>query len=86
MDDFACIYTGTTNEGLHMFKWLAKRRVNKQRTSLDRQYRQLLEAARDLQRAGDIQAFAAKTAEAEECAKQIESMDAAGNETSSDTK
>jgi hypothetical protein len=66
-----------------MFKWLAKRRRVNQRASLDRQYRQLLEAARDLQRAGDIQAFAAKTAEAEDCAKKIETMDEAEGQQSS---
>jgi hypothetical protein len=75
--DIRCIRPGSASEVDVMFKWLAKRRRVNKRASLDRQYRQLLEAARDLQRAGDIQAFAAKTAEAEQCAEQIEAMDAA---------
>ena len=68
-----------------MLKWLARRRFEKQRTGLQRQYGKLLEAARDLQRAGDIQAFAAKTAEAEECAQQIEALEASGQDRSEAT-
>lgn len=39
---------------------------------LEAKYRRLLEEARDLQRRGDIKAFATKTAEAEALAAQID--------------
>jgi len=57
-----------------MLKWLAKRRLAKQKALLERQHRKLLEEARDLQRSGDIQAFATKTAEAEDCAQRLYSL------------
>ena len=41
---------------------------------LDKQYRQLLEAARDLQRKGDIKGFAQKTAEAEAVGEEMERL------------
>ena len=47
-----------------MFDWLRRRRLAREQHRLERLHLQLLEAARDLQRNGDIQAFAAKTAEA----------------------
>lgn len=40
--------------------------------ALERQYDKLLKEARDLQRKGDIPAFAAKTREAEDIRKKIE--------------
>ncbi|MCK6692679.1 MAG: DUF6435 family protein [Thermoanaerobaculia bacterium] len=41
---------------------------------LDKQYRQLLEEARDLQRKGDIKGYAQKTAEAEAVAQEMERL------------
>jgi len=38
---------------------------------LEKKYKKLLEEARDLQRSGDIPAFALKTEEAEKIAQQI---------------
>ena len=45
---------------------------------LKREYLRMMEEARDLQRGGDIQGFAKKTAEAEELAQRIEAMRDAG--------
>lgn len=42
--------------------------------SLEREYRRLLEAARDLQRNGDIVGFAAKSKEAEEVAQKLDAL------------
>jgi hypothetical protein len=42
--------------------------------ALEREYSKLLREARDLQRGGDIPAFAKKTAEAEEIRKKIEEL------------
>lgn len=42
---------------------------------LQKKYEKLLEEARDLQRKGDIQAFALKTEQAENVAKEIEKLD-----------
>lgn len=50
-----------------MFTWWKRRR-------LERLHRKLLEEARDLQRRGDIVAFAAKTAEAEKVERQLSQM------------
>lgn len=41
---------------------------------LEEQYRKLLEEARDIQRGGDMKAFAIKSAEAEEVAKRLENL------------
>ena len=41
---------------------------------LEKKYARLLEEAMQLQRGGDIKGYAAKSAEAEEVAKQIEEM------------
>jgi hypothetical protein len=41
---------------------------------LEKQYLRLMEEARNIQRGGDIKAFAAKSAEAEEVAKEIERL------------
>ena len=41
---------------------------------LDAEYRRLLEQARNLQRNGDIQGFAAMTARAEEVARRLEAL------------
>lgn len=57
-----------------MKQWLANRRVKKQQRQLEQQHRQLLEAARDLQRGGDIKGFAHKTAEAEAVARQLDAI------------
>lgn len=43
--------------------------------ALDKQYRQLLEEARQLQRNGDIKGYALKTQEAEDVLKQIEALE-----------
>lgn len=42
---------------------------------LDKQYRQLLEEAQQLQRSGDIKGYALKTQEAEDVLKQIETLE-----------
>ena len=55
-----------------MFAWLRRRRVLREKQRLERLHLELLTAARDLQRNGDIQAFAAKTAEAAEVEQQLE--------------
>ncbi|MGB3180804.1 MAG: Lacal_2735 family protein [Cyclobacteriaceae bacterium] len=41
---------------------------------LEERYRKLLEEARDIQRGGDMKAFAIKSAEAEEVAKRLEEV------------
>lgn len=55
-----------------MFAWLRRRRELREKQRLERLHLSLLTAARDLQRNGDIQAFAAKTAEAAEVEQQLE--------------
>lgn len=55
-----------------MFAWLRRRRVLREKQRLERLHLELLTAARDLQRNGDIQAFAAKTAEAAVAERQLE--------------
>jgi hypothetical protein len=55
-----------------MFAWLRRRRVLREKQRLERLHLDLLTAARDLQRKGDIQAFAAKTAEAEAAEQQLD--------------
>ncbi len=55
-----------------MFTWLEKRRLRKRHAVL-------LREARDLQRKGDIQAFAAKTAEAEEVARRLDALTGSPN-------
>ena len=55
-----------------MFGWF-KKKTEKER--LQEKYANMMEEARDLQRGGDIPAFAKKTAEAEELLKQIEEID-----------
>ena len=57
-----------------MFAWLRRRRSQQQYNRLERHYLQLLEQARDLQRNGDIQGFAAKTAEAAEVERQLDAL------------
>ena len=54
-----------------MFAWLKRRK-------LEKLYRRLLEQARDLQRRGDIEGFAAKTAEAEAVGDQLAALQAQG--------
>ena len=51
-----------------MFNLFSKNRVK----ALEKKHQRLLVEARDLQRSGDIQAFAAKTAEAETLYAEIE--------------
>ncbi|MBL7775580.1 MAG: Lacal_2735 family protein [Saprospiraceae bacterium] len=53
-----------------MFNFFKKDPLKK----LQKQYLQTLEAARDLQRRGDIKGFSQKSAEAEEIALQIEQI------------
>ena len=56
-----------SGEPVRMIKWLKRRR-------LEKLHRKLLEEARDLQRRGDIVAFAAKTAEAEKVERELASL------------
>ena len=49
-------------------------RINNPTRALEKQYDKLLLEARNLQRGGDIPAFAKKTAEAEEIRKKIEEL------------
>ena len=51
-----------------MIKWFKRRRLVKL-------HRKLLEEARDLQRRGDIVAFAAKTAEADKVERALSTLD-----------
>ena len=48
--------------------------LNNPAKALEKQYSKLLREARDLQRKGDIPAFAKKTSEAEEIRKKIEEL------------
>ncbi|WP_013630440.1 DUF6435 family protein [Rubinisphaera brasiliensis] len=57
-----------------MFGLFRKDSVKKRKA----EYARLLEEARDLQRHGDIQGFAKKTAAAEELWKSIEELEASG--------
>ena len=57
-----------------MRKWLERRRKIRERQLLQQHYERLLEEARDLQRGGDIKAFASKTAEAEEVGARLDEM------------
>lgn len=59
-------------EARPMFAWLRRRRVLREKQRLERLHLQLLTAARDLQRNGDIQGFAAKTAEAAVVEQQLD--------------
>ena len=52
-----------------MMSFLQRRRLKK----LERQHRALLERARDIQRSGDLRAYAALLEQAEALAEQIES-------------
>ena len=56
-----------------MLSWFRKNSVDK----LKRAYAAKLEEARDLQRYGDIVAYSAKTAEAEELLQEIDRLEAA---------
>ena len=49
-------------------------RINNPTRALERQYDKLLKEARDLQRKGDIPAFAKKTREAEDIRKKVEEL------------
>ncbi|NNC95776.1 MAG: Lacal_2735 family protein [Chitinophagales bacterium] len=53
-----------------MFSFLKSNPVDK----LNKQYQRLMKEARDIQRSGDIKAFAAKTAEADAILKKIEEI------------
>lgn len=55
-----------------MFTWMRRRRLLKERQKLESLHRNLLEQARDLQRSGDIQGFAAKTDEAAIVERQVD--------------
>ena len=52
-----------------------KKDPQREREKLETQWLALLEAARDLQRKGDIPAFAKKTAEAQKLRTQIDALD-----------
>jgi len=43
-------------------------------SKLKKQYKQLMKEARDIQRSGDLKLYAAKISEADEIARQIESI------------
>lgn len=60
-----------------MFAWLRRRRLQQERRRLEQAWLRLLEEARDLQRGGDIQGFAAKTAEAAAAEQRLEAWDQA---------
>lgn len=60
-----------------MFAWLKQLRFRSQLRGLQQQHLRLLEAARDLQRNGDIRGFADKTADAEAASTQIDEFLAA---------
>jgi hypothetical protein len=57
-----------------MMTWLRRRRIAREKRRLENLHLKLLEAARDLQRNGDIQAFAAKTAEAAGVEQQLDAL------------
>jgi|GEM_PF-1373839 len=54
--------------------WWADRQQRKHKQSLQRRYEALLKEARDLQRGGDIPAFAAKTAEANKVLDELDAL------------
>jgi hypothetical protein len=60
-----------------MFAWLRRRRLQQERRRLEQAWLRLLEEARDLQRGGDIQGFAAKSAEAAEAEQRLDAWDKA---------
>lgn len=49
-------------------------RKKSEKEKLQEQYRKLLEEARDIQRSGDMKAYALKSAEAEAIGKQLEKL------------
>ncbi len=57
-----------------MFKWLKKSPLEK----LQREYQALRIEARDLQRKGDIRAFAAISAEAEKLSQRMDILEQSG--------
>ncbi|MFT4843747.1 MAG: hypothetical protein ACI8UD_004109 [Planctomycetota bacterium] len=59
-----------------MFTWLRRRRILRDHRQLESLHRKLLEEARDLQRTGDIQGFAAKTDEAAAVERKIDESQA----------
>jgi hypothetical protein len=66
-----CIREARADEVPAMFAWLARRRRDKQHRLLQQRHLRLLEEARDLQRNGDIQGFAARTAAAEVAEREL---------------
>ena len=58
-----------------MFKWLKKSPLEK----LQREYQALRLEARDLQRKGDIRAFAAISAEAEKLSQRMDILEQSGD-------
>jgi hypothetical protein len=65
-----------------MFSWLRKKNP---RTALQQRYEATMRAARDIQRRGDIVAYAAKVAEAEAVRRQLDALDAADSGAGLDT-
>tara|TARA_Y100000994_G_scaffold232690_1_gene220116 strand:+ start:342 stop:596 length:255 start_codon:yes stop_codon:yes gene_type:complete len=63
-----------STEGFPMFKWLKKSPLEK----LQREYQALRIEARDLQRKGDIRAFAAISAEAEKLSQRMDILEQSG--------
>lgn len=74
-----CIRPGRWREAAAMFAWIRSRVHDKERRRLEQLHLRLLEQARDLQRGGDIQGFAAKTAEAAAVEQQLDTWIADGH-------
>lgn len=72
-----CIRDARADEVPAMFAWFARRRREKQHRLLQQRHLRLLEEARDLQRNGDIQGFAARTAEAAVAERALEDFEKA---------
>lgn len=66
-----------------MFGWL---RRNDPRRALERQYRQAMQDARDIQRRGDIVGYAARIAEAEQIRARLEALEQGSLEGSTDPR
>ena len=57
-----------------MFAWLRRRRLDQEQKRLEQRHLRLLQEARDLQRGGDIQGFAAKTDEAAAAERELDAF------------
>lgn len=61
---------------LNMFSFFKRNPIAK----LEKQYLRLMEEARDIQRSGDLKAYARKIAESEELLEKIDTLKAANQE------